>query len=380
MKIGIDARFYGPKVGGGGLGRYVAELVTNLQELDTQHEYVLFLKKENFHACKITNPRFTKQLIDIPWYTVQEQLKMPAVIKRAQVDLMHYPHWNIPVFSRTPFIVTIHDLILLQDKQSARSSTRGALVHGFKYAGFRTVLENAIHRSQHILTVSQYTKDQILTHFGIHEDKITVTQNGISVLESGNDVHLPNLGVHQPYFLYVGNAYPHKNLEMMMHAFAQFRDQHKDVQLVIAGRRDMFSHQLEKEAKELGIPKGLVRFIDLPTDEEIAKLYKEAHLFIYPSRLEGFGMPPLEAMTYGTPVAAARASSLPELLKDQVHYFDPDDIEALVTIMTDALQRPEHIRQFSQTGKTLAASYNWKTTAQQTLDTYNSLSSLYRHR
>jgi len=78
MKIGIDARFFGPRVGGGGLGRYVSELVTHLQKIDQRNQYILFLKKENFHECKITNKNFSKQLIDIPWYSIEEQRKMPG--------------------------------------------------------------------------------------------------------------------------------------------------------------------------------------------------------------------------------------------------------------------------------------------------------------
>ncbi|MDO8303000.1 MAG: hypothetical protein Q7T18_07150, partial [Sedimentisphaerales bacterium] len=96
MTIGIDARLYGPKWGGGGLGRYVEELVTKLQQIDTKNRYVLFLKPENFDACKITNKNFRKVKVNAHWYTFKEQLVMPAAIKKAKVDLMHYPHWNVP--------------------------------------------------------------------------------------------------------------------------------------------------------------------------------------------------------------------------------------------------------------------------------------------
>lgn len=378
MKIGIDARFYGPRTGGGGIGRYVAELVSNLQTQDTKNEYVLFLKKENFHECQITNPRFSKRLVDVPWYTFQEQRRMPGYVRRARVDVMHYPHWNIPIFSRVPFVVTIHDLILLEDRQSARSSTRGALVHGFKFAGFRTALESAIHRSKHILTVSEYTKKRILKHFGVNEAKITVVPNGVIPKRETRSVSLTALGVYEPYLLYVGNAYPHKNLEMMLHAFAQFHESHPNVQMVIAGRRDVFSRRLEKEISEIKLQPGAVRFIDLPTDEEIAALYQHANLFIFPSRIEGFGIPPLEAMSYGTPVAAASSSSLPEVLKDGANYFAPDDIEALTDLMRTSVVAPERFAKTVERGKDIASSYTWKKTAKQTLDVYNSLSVLDR--
>lgn len=376
MRIGIDARFYGPRVGGGGLGRYVAELVTQLQEIDHKNQYVLFLRKENFHECRITNKNFSKQLVDIPWYSLEEQLKMPGIVARSRVDFMHYPHWNIPIFSKVPFIVTIHDLIMLELPNSARVTTKGPLVYGFKHAAFRITLENAIHRSRHILTVSNYTKQSILKHFGVKTNKIDVVPNGVIPPRNARSVSLSALGVYEPYFLYVGNAYPHKNIEMMMHAFAQFHENHPYTQLVIAGRRDVFSHRLEKEANELGIRGEAVRFIDLPTDEELAALYKNANLFIFPSKIEGFGIPPLEAMSYGTPVAAARTSSIPEVCKHAAHYFEPNDIEALAELMRQAADEPSRFEQSAKDGLKVSQSYTWKKSAKMTLEIYNNQSLL----
>ena len=123
MRIGIDARWFGPRVGGGGLGRYVSELVNHLQEIDHDNEYVIFLKKENFHEFVVKGPNFSKRLLDVPWYSAAEQYVVPKEVALAKVHFMHYPHWNVPLFSSTPFIVTIHDLILLDDPQSARSTT-----------------------------------------------------------------------------------------------------------------------------------------------------------------------------------------------------------------------------------------------------------------
>lgn len=374
MRIGIDARMYGPRIGGGGLGRYVSELVTHLQKIDTKNDYVLFLKKENFHECVITNPRFQKVMVDVHWYTWAEQRVLPKVIKRARVDFMHFPHWNIPLLSRVPFIVTIHDLILLEDRMSARSSTRHPLIHGFKHAAFRTALENAIHRSKHIISVSEYTKSSILKHFGIREEKVHAIPIGVTPPIHNTGVSLQKLGVYDPYFLYVGNAYPHKNLEMLMHTFTRFAEQHPHVQLVIAGRRDVFSRALEKEAQEIGLRREQLRFIDLPTDAEIAELYAHAKLFIFPSRIEGFGIPPLEAMQYGTPVAASYASSLPEVLGESVQYFEPDDIERLHDIMYAAIHFPQKMHTFGQLGKAQAQLYSWEKTAKQTHDVYMQIS------
>jgi glycosyltransferase involved in cell wall biosynthesis len=370
MRIGIDARFFGPRVGGGGIGRYVEELVTNLQELDHQNEYVLFLKRENFHACRIVNSRFRKEMVDVHWYGAKEQLVLPRHIARARLDFMHFPHWNVPILSRTPFLATIHDLIMLRQKKSARVSTRGPIVHGIKHLGYRLALEHAVHRSRHLISVSQYTKDSILKHFRVSDKKVSVVHNGVKAPSDGKGVDLSSLGVYSPYFLYVGNAYPHKNLEMLLHTFSRFAEERPFVQLVIAGRRDIFSRNLEREANEIGLGPERIRFVDLPSDDEISALYRACSLFIYPSRDEGFGMPPLEAMLAGAPVAAAHSASIPEVLKDHAQYFHPDDIEALLRIMHAASVQPDRLRAESEKHAAFAKRYDWKRCAEETLTIY----------
>jgi len=111
MKIGIDARMYGPKQGG--LGRYVEQLVLELEKIDNQNEFVIFLRADNWNEYTPSKPNFKKVLANISWYGWQEQFKLTPIIKKEKVDLMHFPHWNIPLFYNDPFIVTIHDLILL---------------------------------------------------------------------------------------------------------------------------------------------------------------------------------------------------------------------------------------------------------------------------
>ncbi len=370
MRIGIDARFYGPRTGGGGLGRYVAELVTHLEAIDRSNEYVLFLRKENFHECQVQRPNFTKRLVDIPWYSLAEQREIPKEIVQAGVHMMHFPHWNVPVFSRTPFIVTIHDLILLDDPQSAHSTTRNAFVHGVKYAGFRIVLENAIHRSRHIIAISEHTKRGVLKHFRITPRKVTMIHNGVSQPKSGKGVVLRDLGVMEPYILAVGNRYPHKNLDTLIRAFVPVVEQQPHASLVLAGRQDAFTERLQRLVARLGLPAEAVRFVDLPTDEQLGALYRHASLLAFPSRLEGFGIPPLEAMHCGTPVMASNTASLPEVLGQAPRYVAPDDEAAMTKTMQEVLEHPEHFEAAVEEGYRQAGKFSWRKTAQQTLETY----------
>ncbi|KKW30702.1 MAG: glycosyl transferase, group 1 [Candidatus Uhrbacteria bacterium GW2011_GWD2_52_7] len=370
MKIGIDARFYGPRVGGGGLGRYVAELVTHLQQIDKVNDYVLFLRKENFHECVITNGKFTKRMVDVPWYSLAEQRVIPQEVAQSRAHVMHFPHWNVPLMLRKPFVVTIHDLILLDDPMSARATTRGAFVHAVKYAGFRLAIDNAVHRSKHIIAVSEYTRRRILERFRVSPHKVTAIHNGIMKPLAVDPQRLQALGIHTPYVLYVGNAYPHKNLGLLLAAFHMAFVRHPELRLVLAGRRDAFVEQLEAEAKSAGFPPGTVTFINAPSDEDIAALYAGTSLFVYPSRLEGFGMPPLEAMTYGAPVAVSRAASLPEVCAHAARYFDPDNATELAGLILDAVDRPESYAESQRAGIRRPTDFSWRTTAEQTLNTY----------
>lgn len=370
MRIGIDARFFGPRVGGGGLGRYVSELVNHLQEIDHDNEYVIFLKKDNFHEFVVTRGNFSKKMVDVPWYSLAEQTQMPREIAEARVNFMHYPHWNIPILSRVPFIVTIHDLILLDDPSSARATTKGAFVHGIKQIGHRIVLEKAVHRSRHIITVSEASKRSILSHFRVKPAKISVIHNGVNEPLAGKGVALRDLGVVEPFILYVGNMYPHKNLDNLLDAFAGAQARHPGIQLVIAGKYDEFGYKLEERAFALGFTSGEVRFINLPTDEELGALYRHAALLAFPSRIEGFGFPPVEAMLVGTPVMSSNASCLPEILGEYVRYVDPEDTDDMADVMLDAVERPEKWAGMKEKGIDFAKRYSWKKAAQKTLETY----------
>lgn len=370
MRIGIDARFYGPRTGGGGLGRYVAELVTHLEQIDSSNEYVLFLRKENFHECRISRPNFTKRLVDVPWYSLAEQRVLPQEIALAKVNFMHFPHWNVPLFSRTPFLVTIHDLILLEDPTSARATTRNAFVHGVKYAGFRLILETAIHRSRHIIAVSEYTKQSILQHFRVRPQKITVVYNGVQAPAESSGVSLRDLGVVEPYVLAVGNRYPHKNLEALLHAFVPVFEKHASASLVLAGKHDAFTDKLIRLTYRLGLPEHAVRFVSSPTDADLGALYRHASLLAFPSKIEGFGIPPLEAMHVGTPVMSSNASCLPEIFGEAATYVDPADESAMADVMLRSLENPASFRTTVERGRERVQKFRWDLAAQQTLETY----------
>jgi len=368
MNVGIDARMFGPSVGGGGLGRYVEQLVYGLQALDAENRYLLFLKKENEKLCQIRNDHFKTRLANIHWYSLQEQFSLPKIIDSANLDLVHFPHWNVPIALKTPFIVTIHDLILLDEPASSKTTTRSPLIHLTKRIGYKVVLKRAIERSRHIIAVSEFTKESIIRHFPkISSDKITVVYEGITKLPPpASNFQLPT----SPFFLYVGNAYPHKNLEALLHAFSFFHKLHPEVKLVLAGRHDIFYKRLQKELDEIDIPRETVAFVMNPSDAELSSLYSKATVYLFPSRIEGFGLPPLEAMQHGVPVISSNAGSLPEILGTAAEYFPPSDIEAMVEAMEKAINNTALRQKMIKNGHKQTRNYSWKRMAKEILDIY----------
>lgn len=165
------------------------------------------------------------------------------------------------------------------------------------------------------------------------------------------------------YFLYIGNAYPHKNLEMLIEAFKSFHSTHRGVELVLAGRETIFYKRLQENNPS-------VTFIMDPTDADLAELYKNALGYLFPSRIEGFGLPPLEAMAHGTPVAASRSSCLPEILEDAAIYFSPTSRDEMIQAMMSLYDDDEFREQLIKKGYEQIRRYSWNTMAQQIIKIY----------
>lgn len=370
MRIGIDARMLGPTVGGGGLGRYVEELVLRLIERDHTHHYVLFLKT-NGQIKKITPQKNVETTqTDIHWYTLKEQLFLGRRIDKEQLDLIHFPHWNVPLFLKTPFIVTIHDLILLEQPRSAKATTRHPLIYALKRLGYKIVLRHALKKSRKIIAVSQYTKNAILSHFPwVPPEKIQVVYEGLTSLPQ---TPCKNIELPTPYILYVGNAYPHKNLEALLQAFKQLHQRNNNVHLVLAGRNDIFYQRLKNMSEDMNLDTRAITFILNPTDAKIACLYQHASLYAFPSLSEGFGLPPLEAMSFNVPVAAARASCLPEILGDAAIWFDPKDPKDIAHAIEKGLSDKSFTTDLVAKGSKQITRYSWKTMAKEIQDIYTS--------
>lgn len=382
MKIGIDARFYGPV--GKGLGRYTQEVVDNIIKINDDFEYVIFLSPENFDEFTIPGDKIKKVKISCAWYSWSEQIIFPFYLWREKLDLLHFPHFNVPILTPGKFVVTIHDLILTHFP-TLRATTRSRLMYRLKDLAYRLVIFSALHRAQRIITVSRFTRDDIISRFRIKPEKIVVTYEGVANLSKGRDSlfvakldnqeTLAQYHIPHNFLLYVGNAYPHKNLEILLKVFSRLHAQQPELRLVLVGKIDYFYERIQAVARSLnlwqqGNLNSPVIFPGYIADAQLEIFYAEARAYIFPSLYEGFGLPPLEAMAKGCPVASSDRASLPEILGEAALYFKPGDEDDMLNKIKAILADNEQRADLKQRGLAQAKKYNWWQCAHETLAVY----------
>ena len=296
--------------------------------------------------------------------------------KKFELDLVHFPHFNVPLFYKGKFVVTIHDLILFH-YPTRRASTLSPFFYFFKKMAHRLVIRNAVKKSRAILAVSRHTKDDIKKYFNIPDEKIVVTYEAIDpiqkMIDEPGEKILKKYGIIKPYILYVGNAYPHKNLERLVLVFREIAKKHPHLHLILVGKEDYFYKRLKKYVSE-NFAKNVI-FSDYVPDEHLGIVYREALLYVFPSLYEGFGLPPLEAMARDIPVASSNASCLPEILGEAAIYFDPKAMSEMAETIERAIVDGELRQKLVEKGRKQVKKYSWEKMAKETLEIYTKIGS-----
>lgn len=381
MRIVIDGRFWAQS----GIGRYIRNLVSELQKIDGsdrpggKNEYYILFLENDFKTIKFTNQNFHKILANFKWYGFGEQVKLLKVLNDLKPDLVHFPHFNVPILYKGKYIVTIHDLIH-QHYQTRETSTLNPLLHTLKKIGYKKVFSSAVKKAAKIITPSKFVKDQLKLEWKIDSKKIIVTYEGVdeevlkSIKESRDeDFHMvrKKFGITQPYLFYVGNAQPHKNIMKLVEAYKILKENNDNLSLVLSGPHHYFWEKIKRDVEKLDVRD--VIFTGLVSDEELVALYKNAQCFVMPSLEEGFGIPILEAMAVGCPVASSNTASLPEVGVDGATYFNPEDendmAEKINMVLADQKLRKNLITKGEQRYK----QFSWQKMAQETLKIYMSL-------
>lgn len=359
MKIVIDARMINSST-----GRYVERLLAYLEKIDATNEYTVLVPSKDLTYWTPTNPRFTATAADFAYYSVAEQTKFLSFLNTLQADLVHFTMPQQPVLYRRPHVTTIHDLTLLR----TYNSDKNWFVYHIKQLVGRFVFFAVAHTSRTVITPSNYTKRDIQAFAHIPESKIVTTYEAADALAAEPK---PYELSSAEYLLYVGQQSDYKNVRRLILAHQELLRTHPNLLLVLVGSKNKAARTNEAWATKQGFTNVL--FTGFVDDGELAWLYAHTACYVFPSLMEGFGLPGLEAMVAGSPVASSNTGSLPEIYGDAAHYFNPRDEGDMVTKIGQVLTDTALKNTLVTNGRRRAAEYSWERMAQQTLAIYQSV-------
>lgn len=383
MKIGIDCReIERPERGPtSGIGRYVHELVRALIAVAPGEEFVLFFDDHGAAQAKreLCRGRSNVTARVLPFHSFR---KIPllrshglvsALFLRERLDILHGPANSLPLFYRGPAVVTVHDLAIYDHPEWFPAALPGA-----RSFSERVVVPRAVDAARRVIAVSERTKRDISRLFGSDPSKIEVIHEGVTPVAPPADLRaaLARLGLHERrYVLALCTLEPRKNIAGLAEAFTRAAEDGRiaaDLPLVIAGadgwRMEPILAKLSEAQQRIGATR--VRRLGRVSEADRAALMAGAGAFAYPSFFEGFGLPPLEAMSLGTPVISTTAGSLPEICGEAAVLVEPQDVDGLAEALSAVLSDAVIATKLGEHGRARAAGFTWEKTARETLEAY----------
>ena len=361
MRIAIDARMINPG-SMHGIARYVYELLNCLRNVGNESDHFFILINRDSPLERLSWPSHMELVrVKGSWFSLKQQWEIPRLLKDMSIDLLHAPSFMAPLASPCRMIMTIHDLNHMVLPQFYTP------FHQFYY---QTFVRSCMKRSDFILTVSNFSKDEIIGNLDIAPEKVLVTYNGVSekyqpvtdqdLLAYVRDIYeLP-----EKFIFCLSNNKPHKNVHQLVRAFC-FSD--VEIPLVLACPVDK---NLIRIAENYG-KKHLLYFSKFIEEEHLPSVYSMTYLFVYPSTYEGFGLPPLEALSCGAPVVVAKSSSLPEVVGDAAIFTNPFDYQDIARSLEIGVNDDALRARLKSRGVNHAANFSWRKMTQQTLDIYH---------
>lgn len=352
MKIAIDVQTtLGQK---SGFGFYVKNLTENLKKVDTQNNYALLAPK-------------TEKDFSTPQRFIWDQFTFPSSARKAQVDILHQPCFSAPLFYRGKIIITIHDLISHFFPKNIPSGSR------FYFSKWMPL---TYRKANKIIAISHNTKQDIIDLLQIPEEKIVVIHSAVGEeYKSIDDKEAikkikAKYQTGEQFILDVGTLEPRKNLQFLVRAFnLALKKSGLNCNLVLTGKKGWYYEGLFSLVKELKLEKRVI-FAGYVPDEDLPLLYNAADLFAFPSLYEGFGFPPLEALSCGKPVIAANNSSIPEVVGNAGVLLDIEREEIWAKEIVNILTNEKLAQDLSKKGLEQAKKFSWAKTARETVKVY----------
>ncbi len=367
MRIGIDGRLWEAT----GVGRYIRSIYKYLPELDKANEYVWFLSRKEYETLDMPSPKWRKVLADVHWHTLREQIVLPWIFWREHLDLLHFPYFSFPIFYPGQFVITIHDLIFDHHKTGKWSSLPGWL-YTIKKIAYHVVNWVSVFRAEKIFTLSLDAKNELIDHYRANPNKVVVIYESGTLEDTRKNFsgkEFAQIKQRQPYILYVGNVHPHKNVESLILAMKIIHQTDKKLRLILLGPDPFFLSRLEKFISQEKA-ENLVEIIGYVNNDKIAAWYHFAQAFVTASKMEGFGIPPLEAMSVGTPVILSDIPVFREINGNAAEFFDFRDPEKIAAKIKAVLADKDRLQEMVTLGYKQAAKYSWKKLVTETAKNY----------
>ena len=357
-----------------GTSRYLMGLLTELRRIDAPERIVAYMSRLHAPGTLAATSRFALRLSPLPTWRpavriLWEQFLWPGLLLRDGIDVVHGPAHALPLGWPGRSVVTIHDLSFLVDPTT---------FHLANHRYLQTIVRLSVRRATRIIAVSESTRRDIIRYLGAAPERIDVIHEGVSAefhprapdeLAAFRAKH----GLMDAFILFLGTIEPRKNLPRLLEAYAELRRRGRvELPLVIAGGEGPGAAATFLRCESLGL-QGSVRFVGFVPEEDKPLWYNSAHVFVFPSQYEGFGLPVLEAFACGTPVVASDRSSLPEVVGDAGLLVDPFDTTALAEAMTQVIEDANLRHRLIAAGQEQAARFSWTAAAEKTLDVYRAV-------
>jgi glycosyltransferase involved in cell wall biosynthesis len=367
-RVGVDCRLAGRRHAG--IGRYIENLIRELLSLPAEAQkdvqWVFFFSDHAQAtqvletATQIQRERCEVIIVPAGHYSFIEQVQLPRILHAAKLDLLHIPHFNIPLAYTGKIVVTIHDL-LWHEYRGAAVTTLPGWLYWPKYAMYRLIVEAAVRRAEHIIVPAQTVKEQVLSYYPFVKEKITAVAEGIE--RRFFQPLLKNEHAKTKNLVYVGSLYPHKNLKVVIDALGNL----PDYTLQIISSRSVFTDQVKKYVITKRLSRQ-VEFLGYQTDAQVAEFLKNATALVQPSLSEGFGLTGLEAMAAGTVVIASDIPIFCEVYHDHAICFDPKLPSSFIDAVheTELIDRPTWLKDAQEFAKT----YQWQKMTEKIYDIY----------
>ena len=371
LHIAIDTR----RIRDFGIGSYIRGLLSGLADVDSTNRYTFVLARADIKLMPQLPPNFEPAFYERHDSSQFDNLAFPLFLRSLRADLAHIPQARVPLFMPRPYVATIHDManLLFQDPSSRmRIELR------------RYRFRRGLARAARVIAVSEATKRDVQAALGLPAERIRRVYNAPDpVFYNGRAAVAPEerqrimerYQINYPYLLYAGNIRRHKNVPRLVEAFAVAREKlaahpdYQDLRLVIIGDTISQYPQVRQAVMKSRV-EHLVRFLGFVPFETLRCFFESAAAFVFPSRYEGFGLPPLEAMACGTPVVTSNVSSLPEVVGDAAVLVNPENVfdiaRGIQEVLTDQAKRDDLVRR----GHEQAARFSWSRTARQVLEIY----------